>query len=172
MISLSCRFHFSHSLVMMVYLCSQLCNLCPWIPSSLGAIYRSHNRIRLRRWYCGSPWCLVLTGTDTTAVVVSLSVCSRRSSAECFFDSLELDELSAPDLRHQGSSSSHGSCAESGSTGEFVVSRGGVNAGSGRVGEHETSCLVVAPPDSTVPKFKKSESDTDHWAENFPAFAL
>ena len=70
----------------------------------------------------GVSGAIVSTGTDTTAVVVNhLSVCSRESFAQCFFYSLELDELSAPDLQLKKSSSCSGSCADSGSTGEFVV---------------------------------------------------
>ena len=92
----------------------------------------------------------------TAADAADLSVCSRRSSVQCFFDSVEVAELSPPDLWLQGSSCSHGSCAESESTGEFVVpvsvsrKRGGVNSGSGQ--DDDRAFRKILQHKSRVPK--------------------
>ena len=138
--------------VFKVVICPASIPIWPWIPSSLGAsalfiaatvAFASADDI------VGVTGAIVLSGTDATAAVVDLSVCSCRSCAQCFFDSLEFAELSAPDLRLQVSCCNHGSCADSGSTCEFVVPLSGSdsveapNSGSGRVGEHKISCLVA-----------------------------
>ena len=68
-----------------------------------------------------------------------------------------------PDLRFHGSCS-HGSCADSGSDGEFAVSRFGSryrrgdSSGSGKVEEHAIPCLAL--PISTVSK--KQDMWTSH----------
>ena len=152
----------THSVVMMLNLCSQLCQthhlptsirICPWIPSSLGAsapfIAATNALASADSCIAGAAGAMVLPGAAPTAVVADVSVCSRRSSAQCLFNSLELAKLLASDLQLQGSTCSHGACADSGSAGEFVVplsgsrQRRGVNSGSDKVGEHEITGLIV-----------------------------
>ena len=145
----------------------------PGSPSSLGAsapLIAATIALAFADHIVGVTGAIVITGTDTTAVVGDLSVCSRRSSAQCLFDSLELDELSVPpDLRLHGSSCSQGSCPDSGSTGEFVVPL------SGSRGAQESTRYPASSyhhQTAVSPNFKKSESDSNHWAGNFPALAL
>ena len=81
------------------------------------------------RCITGATCVIVLQGAcaATNANAGDRSVCPRRSSVQCFFDSVgdfvpELVELSPTDLQLQESSCGHGSCAEnSGSADEFVV---------------------------------------------------
>ena len=131
--------------------CTTSIPICPWIPSSRGA---SAPLIAAQIAFASDDSCspgatsvIVLQGACTTTSVdaVDLSACSHRTSAQCFFDSVELPELSAPGLLLQGSSCNHGSCGDSASAAGVAVSgsrhRKRVSSGSTSVGEHEILCL-------------------------------
>ena len=131
--------------------------ICPWIPSSRGAraqlIAATVAFASDERRKGGATGVIVLQGACTTARaedVADLAACSRRSKEQSFFESVELQALSTPGLLLQGSSCSHGSCADSSSAAGVAVSgsryRKGVNSGSSSVGEQDTLRLAVPLP--------------------------
>ena len=124
-----------------------------------GAVDRIHFRIRLRRK-------LQRRGHWRHSVHRSLHHCEggccgpvgllAQILCTVFFESVELPELSTPGVRLQGSSISHGSCADSSSAPGVAVSgsryRDGVNSGSSSVGEQDTHWLAVPAPQPLWPR--------------------